>query len=181
MTKIAVLVGSTRPGRLGKQVADWFYDRAQEKAGEVFELVDIADFNLPILDEDEPGKVSKEHTKKWAETIDRYDGYVFVTPEYNHGIPGSFKNAIDFLNKEWAYKPVAYVSYGWAQGHRSVEMWRPIAAQFHQYDLREEVNIQIDGSGVYKETERYNQSADHLIKSIVFWSNEFKSSRQKLA
>lgn len=180
MTKVAIIIGSTRPGRFGPQVAEWLLKRAEAQFGSTFELVDIADYNLPILDEAIPGGVTKPHTKAWSEKINSYDGFVFVTPEYNHSIPGSFKNAVDFLNKEWNYKPVAYVSYGWAKGHRSVESWRTIAAQFHQYDLREEVNIQLDGTNEFKETDWENKQADALLKAISFWSAEFAESRKKL-
>lgn len=180
MTKIGVIIGSTRPGRFGPQVGEWFFKRAQEKAGDVFELVDIADFNLPVLDEDTPGVAKKDHSRKWSEKIQSLDGFVFVTGEYNHSVPGNFKNAVDYLNSEWTYKPVGYVGYGWAKGHRSIGAWRSIAAQFHQYDLREEVNVQLDGTNTFKETDNDNFHADALIKAIVFWSGEFAESRKKL-
>lgn len=181
MAKIGIIVGSTRPGRFAPQVAEWVYGRAKKDYEGVFDIVDIAEFSLPVLDEEIPGGVSKDHTKRWAETIASYDGFVFVTGEYNHSVPGNFKNAVDFLNKEWQYKPVAYVSYGWALGHRAVAAWRAIAAQFSQYDLREEVNIQLDGTGQFVETDFINTHADALIKSIVFWSEEFAAIRKKIS
>ena len=100
MIRIAIIIGSTRPGRNGEAVAKWVYEVAQKRSDAEFELVDIKDFNLPLLDEPAPpimGQYSKPHTKTWAAKISSFDAYVFVTPEYNHGISGALKNAIDFL------------------------------------------------------------------------------------
>ena len=97
MLELAIIIGSTRPGRVGESVARWVHELAEKRSDAEFELVDIKDFNLPLLDEPVPpsqGKYSKEHTKKWAAKIASFDGYVFVTPEYNHGTSGALKNAI---------------------------------------------------------------------------------------
>jgi NAD(P)H-dependent FMN reductase len=179
MTKIGIIIGSTRPGRFADKPAQWFYEQTKE-CDASFELIDIRDYNLPLLDEDAPAKVSKQHTKKWSEAIAAMDGYVFVTAEHNHSFPASLKNAIDYLNKEWTYKPVAYVAYGFAAGHRAVEQLRPIAAQFHQYDLRETIHIQLDGSNELRVNESHEKSATELIKSIVFWAGVMKSARDRL-
>src|SRR5258706_12574672 len=117
MLKIAIILGSTRPGRNGEAVAKWVHEIANKRSDAEFELVDIKDFNLPLLDEPVPpimGQYSKPHTKAWAAKIDSFDGYVFFTPEYNHGIPGALKNAIDFLFREWNDKAAGFVSYGGA-------------------------------------------------------------------
>src|SRR5205814_5098336 len=98
--RIAIIIGSTRPGRNGEAVAKWVYEIAKKRNDAEFELVDVKDFNLPLLDESIPpsmGQYSKPHTKRWAAKIDSFDGFVFVTAEYNHGIPGALKNAIDFV------------------------------------------------------------------------------------
>ena len=102
MLRIAIIIGSTRPGRKGETVAKWVYEIAQERSDAEFELVDIKDFNLPLLDEPVSptlGQYTKEYTKVWAAKVDSFDAYVFVTPEYNHGTSGALKNAIDFLYK----------------------------------------------------------------------------------
>ena len=115
MLKLAIIIGSTRPGRVGEAVGRWVHEIAQKRSDATFELVDIKDFNLPLLDEPVPpsmGKYSQEHTKKWAAKIAAFDGYVFVTPEYNHGINGALKNAIDFLFAEWNNKAAGFVGYG---------------------------------------------------------------------
>ena len=124
MLRIAIIIGSTRPGRNGEAVAKWVYEITQKRNDAEFELVDIKDFNLPLLDEPMPpimGQYSKPHTKAWAAKIGSFDGYVFVTPEYNHGTSGALKNAIDFLFAEWNNKAAGFVSYGGASGARAVE------------------------------------------------------------
>jgi NAD(P)H-dependent FMN reductase len=127
--KIGIIIGSTRPGRKGEAVAKWVLDVAQTRSDVEFELVDIKDFDLPLLDEPIPpasGQYSKPHTRQWAEKIAQFDGYVFVMPEYNHGISGALKNAVDFLFAEWCNKAAGFVSYGLAGGSRAVEQMRLI-------------------------------------------------------
>src|SRR5258706_3256326 len=123
MLRIAIILGSTRPGRNGEAVAKWVHEIAKKRTDAEFELVDIKDFNLPLLDEPMPpimGQYSKPHTKAWATRIGSFDGYVFVAPEYNHGISGALKNAIDFLFAEWNNKAAGFVSYGCAGGALAV-------------------------------------------------------------
>ena len=125
--KIAVMVGSTRPGRRSKQVAEWVLARARSRGGADFELLDLADYNLPLLDEPQPpslGDQKQEHTKIWAETISLFDGFIFVTAEYNHYVPGDLNNALDFVYAEWNNKAAGFVSYGSAGGVRAVENLR---------------------------------------------------------
>ena len=142
MLKIAIIIGSTRPGRNGEAVAKWVYEIAQKRSDAEFELVDIKDFNLPLLDEPVPpimGQYSKPHTKAWAAKIGSFDGYVFVTPEYNHGISGALKNAIDFLFREWNDKAAGFVSYGGAGGARAVEQLRLVLAEVQMATVRNQV------------------------------------------
>lgn len=118
------MTGSTPPARHNEAVARWVYGLAKERRDAEFELVDIADHDLPLLDEPVPpslGRYTHQHTKKWAETIDSFDAYVFVTPEYNHSTSGALKNAVDYLYREWNNKPAGFVSYGSAGGARAVE------------------------------------------------------------
>ncbi|HEY0374701.1 MAG TPA: NAD(P)H-dependent oxidoreductase, partial [Amnibacterium sp.] len=122
--KIAIILGSTRPGRNGAAVAEWVLGRAGSREGADYELIDLKDFPLPHLDEAMPpsmGQYAGEHTRRWAETIAKYDGFVFVTPEYNHSTSGVLKNAIDYLYGEWNNKAAAFVSYGALSGARAVE------------------------------------------------------------
>src|SRR3989442_5227303 len=115
MLRIAIIIGSTRPGRKGEAVAKWAYQIAQERSDAESELVDIEYLNLPLLDEPMPpimGQYTRDHTKTWSEKIASFDGYVFVTPEYNHATSGALKNAIDFLYAEWVIKAAGFIGYG---------------------------------------------------------------------
>ena len=148
MLKIAIILGSTRPGRNGEVVSHWIYEIAKKRNDADFELVDIKDFNLPLLDEPisaaaSMGQYSKEHTKIWSAKIDSFDAYVFVTAEYNHGIPGALKNAIDFLYKEWNNKVAGFVGYGGAGGVRSVEQLRLVMAELKVASVHSQVQLSL--------------------------------------
>src|SRR5260370_2576996 len=122
MIKTAIVVGSTRPGRKADAVARWVYEIAKTRTDAEFEVVDIKDFNLPLLDEPMPpsmGQYSQPHTKAWAAKIGSFDAFVFVTPEYNHGTSGALKNALDFIYREWNNKAAGFVSYGGGGGLRA--------------------------------------------------------------
>ena len=185
MTKIAIIIGSVRPNRFGPQVAEWFFERALKSGGAEFELVDIADYHLPMLDEPVPSGNTHKHTQKWQAKMAEFDGFVLVTPEYNHSFPASLKNALDYTNDELFFKPVSYVSYGSIGGIRAVEQLRQIAATFRQYDLRSQVVI-IGQANPEKENttfipdEKHEKSAQALIKEITFWSRELIALRQKM-
>ena len=132
MLRIAIIIGSTRPGRKGEAVAKWAYEIAQRRRDGEFELVDIKDFNLPLLDEPMPpimGQYTHDHTKTWSAKIASFDAYVFVTPEYNHATSGALKNAIDFLYVEWVNKVAGFIGYGGVSGARAVENLRLIMGE----------------------------------------------------
>src|ERR1700752_4632740 len=146
MLRIAIIIGSTRPGRKAEAVAKWVYEIAQKRSDAEFELVDIKDFNLPLLDEPVPpimGQYNQPHTKIWAAKISSFDGYVFVTPEYNHGISGALKNAIDFLFAEWNNKAAGFVSYGGVGGARAVEHLRLVMGELQVADVRAQVALSL--------------------------------------
>jgi NAD(P)H-dependent FMN reductase len=142
MLRIAVIIGSTRPQRVGESVARWVYEIAQKRSDAMFELVDIKEFNLPLLDEPVPpsrGQYSQPHTRSWAAKIESFDGFVFVTPEYNHSISGALKNALDFLYREWNNKAAGLVGYGSAGGVRAVEQLRLILSELQIAHVRNQV------------------------------------------
>src|SRR5258705_2307943 len=144
MIKIAVVTGSTRPGRNNDAVARWVFDIAKKRADAEFELVDIADYELPLLDEHMPpmfGQYSHAHTKAWAAKIASFDAYIFVTPEYNHGISGALKNAIDYLFREWNDKACGIVSYGGIGGARAAEQLRLVMGELMVADVRAQVML----------------------------------------
>ena len=131
--RIAIVTGSTRPGRNNEAVARWVERLAQQRTDALFELVDIANYQLPLFDEPMSpmfGKFTKPHTQAWAEKIASFDGYVFVTPEYNHSIPGALKNAIDFLYREWNNKaPASSVTAEVPAEPRAVEHLRLVMSE----------------------------------------------------
>ncbi|HEX8891310.1 MAG TPA: NAD(P)H-dependent oxidoreductase, partial [Pyrinomonadaceae bacterium] len=146
MIRIGIILGSTRPNRNGEAVAKWVDEIAQKRTDAEFELIDIKDFNLPLLDEPIPpsmGQYSKEHTKAWAAKIGSFDAFVFVTPEYNHGTSGALKNAIDFLFKEWNNKAAGFVGYGSAGGVRAVESLRLVMGELMIADVRAQVQLSL--------------------------------------
>jgi NAD(P)H-dependent FMN reductase len=146
MTKIGIILGSTRPGRNGEAVAKWVLDVAKQRSDAEFELVDLLDYKLPHLDEAMPpamGQYTQPHTLEWAATIASFDGFVIVTPEYNHSTSGALKNAIDFLFAEWNNKAVGFVSYGSVGGARAVEHLRLVAGELKMADVRSQVALSL--------------------------------------
>ena len=144
MAYIQVIVGSTRPSRSGRKVADWFLSQAQIPAESSVELVDLAEVNLPLLDEPMSAMMnqySQDHTKEWAKIVTKADGFVFVTPEYNHSTSGALKNAIDYLYKEWTYKPVAFVGYGGLGATRAIEHLVNIASELSMFPLKSRYHV----------------------------------------
>ena len=144
--RIGIILGSTRPGRKGDQVAQWVLSRAVQRPGVTYELVDIAEFSLPHLDEPIPAsqrRYANQHTKAWSDAIASYDGFVFVTPEYNHSTSGALKNAIDFLYGEWNNKAAGFVSYGVHGGVRAVEHLRLIVGELQIADVRQQVAVSL--------------------------------------
>lgn len=148
--RIAIIVGSTRPGRKGSTVGRWVHDHALQRddvPGKVeFDLLELEDFDLPLLDEPTipaaaDGEYDVPQTRAWSERIAQYDGYVFVTPEYNHGVPAALKNAVDVLGPEWANKAVGFVSYGADGGVRAVEHWRNVVANLKMSDVRAQLSL----------------------------------------
>ena len=188
MIRIAVIIGSTRPGRNGEAVAKWVYEIARKRSDAEFELVDIKDFNLPLLDEPVPpslGQYTKEHTRVWAAKIDSFDAYVFVTPEYNHGTSGALKNAIDFLFKEWNNKAAGFVGYGGAMGVRAVEHLRLVMGELLVADVRAQVGLSLftdfENFSVFKPAPQQEQSVKAMLDQVVAWGGALKTLRETQA
>ncbi|MHA6645394.1 NADPH-dependent FMN reductase [Mesorhizobium sp. A623] len=188
MTKIGIILGSTRPGRNGKAVADWVYQLASQRDDATFELVDLLDYPLPHLDEPYPPTMQQyqnEHTKQWSAKIASFDGYVFVTPEYNHSISGVLKNAIDYLYVEWNNKAVGFVSYGGVGGARAVEHLRLIAGELQLADVRSQVTLSLitefANFSVFKPGEYQQPALQSLLDQLIAWSNAFAPLRRNTA
>jgi NAD(P)H-dependent FMN reductase len=185
--KIAIILGSTRPNRNGEAVAKWFHDLATRRADADYELIDIKDFNLPLLDEPIPpsqGKYSQPHTKAWAQKIEAFDAFVFVTPEYNHSTSGALKNAIDFLYKEWNNKAAGFVSYGSAGGVRAVEHLRLIMAELQIADVRAQVTLSLftdfENFSTFKPAAQHEQTAKTMLDQLRVWGEAMRSARRQL-
>lgn len=186
LLRIAIIIGSTRPGRNGEAVAKWVHEIAKKRNDAEFELVDIKDYNLPLLDEPMPsimGQYSKPHTKVWAAKIGSFDGYVFVTPEYNHGISGALKNAIDFLFREWNDKAAGFVSYGGAGGARVVEHLRLVMAELHVATVRNQVLLSMftdfENFSLFKPASQHEKSVHALFDQVIAWGGALKALRDK--
>ena len=184
MLRVGIILGSTRPGRNGEAVAKWVFEHASRRTDAEYELVDIADFGLPLLDEVFPpslGQYQKEHTKKWAAKIASFDAFIFVTPEYNHGISGALKNAIDFLFAEWNNKAAGFVSYGSAYGARAVEHLRLVCGEIKIADVRTQVLLSLftdfEKFSIFKPDARHGDTLNAMIDEVVAWGGAMKGLR----
>ncbi|HYO94283.1 MAG TPA: NAD(P)H-dependent oxidoreductase [Polyangiaceae bacterium] len=184
MIKLGIIIGSTRPGRQAAAVANWVHGIAQKRNDAEFELVDIADFNLPLLDEPVPpsmGQYSKQHTKVWAAKIASFDAFVFVTPEYNHGISGALKNAIDFLFAEWNNKAAGFVGYGSAGGARAVEHLRLVMAELQVATVRAQVSLSLytdfEHFTTFKPAAHHEAAVNTVFDQVIAWGGALKTLR----
>ena len=185
MTKIAIIIGSTRPQRKGETVAKWVFEVAKKRTDAEFELIDLKEVNLPFLDEPLPagsGKYSQPHTKAWAARIAPFDGFVFVTPEYNHSTSPALKNAIDFLFAEWRNKACGFVGYGGVSGARAIEHLRSIVSNFEMADVRSAVGIAEFSefqNGVFKPLPHQEKAVNDMLNQVIAWSNALAPLRAK--
>ena len=186
MLRIAIIVGSTRPGRKAKAVAEWVHGIASKRGDAAYEIVDIADFSLPLLDEEIPpsrGQYSQPHTKAWAAKIGAFDAFVFVTPEYNHGTSGALKNAIDFLYKEWNNKAAGFVGYGGGGGIRAVENLRLIMGELQVADVRAQVALSLatdfENYTVFKPAAYHEKVLNQVFDQVVAWGGALKELRSR--
>lgn len=186
MIKVAIIMGSTRPGRKSEAVARWVLELAQKRTDAEFELVDLKDFNLPLFDEPMPPsrqQYQHEHTKVWSAKIDSFDAYVFVTPEYNHGPPGVLKNAIDFLFREWNHKSAGFVAYGGVGGARAVEQLRLVMGELLVADVRAQVALSLradfENFAVFKPGAHQEGALKDMLDQVIAWGGALKTLRKK--
>ena len=185
--KLHVIICSTRPGRIGPSVAQWFSEFARHHDKFETLLVDLAEFNLPIYDEPfHPAQQNYQHahTKAWAKSVNAADAYVFVTPEYNYFPPPSFVNALDFVYREWNYKPCGFVSYGGVSGGlRSVQAAKLQVTTLKMMPMVEGVMVPmvgglIDDSGAFQSNELIDKSAVTLLDELHRWAIGLKAMRK---
>lgn len=188
MPILQVIIGSTRQGRQGPYVASWFTERARKCGLFEVEVVDLAEVNLPMLDEPNHPRLKQyqhEHTKAWSATVERADAFVMVTPEYNFGAPPSLLNAIDYLHFEWFYKPVGFISYGGVSaGTRAVQMLKQVVTTLKLVPMVEAVAIPffsqfLSDGGEFQPPEVQDKAADDLLKELHRWTEALRSLRQK--
>jgi NAD(P)H-dependent FMN reductase len=186
MIRIAIVTGSTRPGRNNLAVARWVEDvaKAQKRADAELELVDIADYNLPLFNEPmspSRGQYMHGHTKAWSETVKSFDAYVFVTPEYNHGPSAALKNAIDYLHGEWADKAAGFVSYGSIGGARAVEHLRLALAALDVATVRAQVMFSLftdfEEFRTFKPAPLHEAELHAMLAQLVRWGGALKTLR----
>jgi len=184
MLKVAIITGSTRPGRKSEAVARWVFAIAAKRSDASFEVVDIAAFDLPLLDEAVPpsmGQYAKPHTKAWAAKIATFDAFVFVTPEYNHSTSGALKNAIDFLFREWNDKAAGFVAYGGAGGTRAVEHLRLIMGEIKIADVRTQVALSLftdfENFSTFKPRPQQEAAVNAMLDDLVAWGKALEAMR----
>ena len=185
MTRIGIILGSTRPNRNGEQVAKWVYETAALRSDADFELVDLRDYPLPHLDEPLPasmGQYQNDHTKEWSDKIASFDGFVIVTPEYKHSTSGVLKNAIDYLYAEWNNKAVGFVSYGAVGGARAAEQLRLISGELQMADVRQQVALSLltdfENYSVFKPSAYHVAALNTLLDQVVAWSSALAPLRE---
>ncbi len=189
MIKIQVIIGSTRQNRSGHIPAQWIFSELQKQKNVDAELIDLRDYQLPFFDEPvspstSGGKYTNNIATKWAKKVSEGDGFIIVTPEYNHGYPAILKNALDYVYKEWNNKPVAFVSYGGISGGiRSVEQLREVVIELGLIPTKTGVHIPffrklIDDKGNFN-AEHLQKNADTLLKELLFFAELLKTAREK--
>jgi NAD(P)H-dependent FMN reductase len=176
MPNLTIIIGSTRPGRAGAPIAQWFAARAKDHGGFDVNVVDLAEVDLPLLDEPNHPRLRQythQHTKDWSAIIDAADALVFVTPEYNYGYPASLKNAIDYLHHEWQHKPVGFVSYGGvAAGTRAVQQLKQVVTTLRMLPVFDSVNIPfynqfLGQDGTFQANAVLDQAAGAMLDELV--------------
>lgn len=184
---LKIITSTTRPSRKGILVANWITEFAKKTNQFDVELLDLAKINLPLMDEPNHPRMQKyqhEHTKKWSKSIDSGDAFIIVLAEYNYAFPAPIKNAIDYLYKEWKYKPVGFVSYGGVSGGlRSSQMLKQVVTTLNMMPLSEQVILPsftdlIDDQGVFQANEIVTKSADTMLNELEKWAKTMRGLRE---
>ncbi|HEY0602105.1 MAG TPA: NAD(P)H-dependent oxidoreductase [Herpetosiphonaceae bacterium] len=188
--KIAVIISSTRETRFGEKPAQWIYNLASQRGDIDVEILDLRDFPLPFFDEVASNAwvpAKNEVAQRWQQKVAEYDGYIFVTAEYNRSITGVLKNALDYAYPEWNKKPAAFVGYGSVGAARAIEQLRLICVELQMAPTRTGVHIQgADFMAVWQqgkniaELEYLQQNAAAMLDELVWWTNALKTAREQI-
>lgn len=187
MTKIGIIVGSTRPARKSPQVAEWVKGIADKRGDAEYEIVDLAEFNLPMYAEPVSAAASQDYQTPeaipWSKKIAELDGYVFICPEYNRGVTSALKNAIDYLYIEWNNKAAGIVSYGSAGGVRAAEALRIIMTELQVATVRTHPSMSIftdfEKAGTFKPASFHEKSVNIMLGQVNAWTNALQPLRNK--
>ena len=181
---LRIIIGSTRPGRVGPSVAAWITERAIEHGGFDVQVTDLAELNLPLLDEpNHPRRrqYTKQHTKDWSALVDASDAFIFVTPEYNYGFNAALKNAIDYLYREWNNKSVGFVGYGGNGGARAVEILRQVVSNVELADVRAQVGLSLftdfENFTTFKPGPHLEPTVTGMLDQVIAWGGALKPLR----
>jgi NAD(P)H-dependent FMN reductase len=183
---LRIIIGSTRPGRVGPAVAEWIAQRAREHGGFDVQVTDLAEINLPMFDEPNHPRLQRyvhQHTKDWSALVAGSDAFIFVTPEYNYGFNAALKNAIDYLHNEWGNKAAGIVSYGGvAAGTRATQMLKQVLSAVRVAPVMDAVNIPfvrdlLDSDGRFKPTELLEASATAMLDELLRWTEALRPLR----
>ena len=186
--RLNIIIGSTRPGRLGPPVANWFDGFAREHSAFEPVLVDLADFDLPVYDEPNHPRLRQyvhEHTRRWSVSVEAADAYVFVTPEYNYFAPPALVNALDYVLHEWAYKPAGILSYGGVSGGmRSAQMLKLLLTSLKVMPIPDSVNVAsfrqfIGEDDVFRPNEPLTAAAKTMLDELSRWAGALLPMRPK--
>ncbi|MBV9794936.1 MAG: NAD(P)H-dependent oxidoreductase [Actinobacteria bacterium] len=183
--RIGIILGSTRPGRRGEQIAAWLLGTARDHGGADYELIDLAHHGLGNLDEGGNPNLRQyqhPHTRDWSALIDGFDGFVFLTPEYNHSFPGALKNALDYVYREWNDKAAGIVSYGgWAAGVRAAEALRLVLAELQVATVRAQPAIPTlaaFSTGVFVPPAGLDAAVGGMLDQLTAWSGALRGLRE---
>lgn len=176
MIKIQIIIGSTREGRIGEKVGKWILgqvQQAQKRSSFEAELLDLKEWHLPMY-----GEPTSDVTQRWIDKIKKADGYIIVTPEYNHGYPASLKNALDYPYEEWNRKPVGFVSYsaGRGAGIRAVEQLRLVSIELQMAPIRDAIHIPFIKTAI---DEKLNGQAKEFLEELLWWTKALKEARTR--
>jgi len=179
--KIGIVQGSVREGRNGDAVAKWMVDFAEKRNDAEYEIVDLANYNLPFLGSANAQPGAEGQIKAWSEKMASFDGYIFITPEYNHAIGGALKNALDFLNPELNNKAAGFVGYGSLGGTRAHENLRLILGELQVADVRTAVTFSLmsdfENMSVFKPADYHAGNANTMLDQVLAWSGALKTVR----
>ncbi|WP_293035326.1 NADPH-dependent FMN reductase [Paraburkholderia sp.] len=190
MTVISVIIGSVRQGRFSEKPARWIFDHLKKREGIEARLLDLKDYPMPFFDAAVPpamsGRPAYEHevVKRWTQAIDASDGFIIVSPEYNHGPSAVLKNAIDWVYPEWNRKAITFIGYGSVGGARAIEQLREIAVEMQLAPIRSAVHIpaatlyaHFRGQDITAQLAELDSAAERMIDDLLWWANALKTAR----